>query len=123
MNEVTKSLYAGWQEKLEADRVDCVILRAQKFCHGYVSAKQAFKTYEAEYSSNGIVHLHVDKYRLYGMSELKTFKQTGWNSYTHYLEVIGMYIGSAIGDKSFLSMKVSRMAGVSSSLNTQGRVR
>ncbi|WP_129678622.1 hypothetical protein [Klebsiella variicola] len=118
MNEVTKSLYAGWQDKLEADRVDCIILRAQKFCHGYLSAKQAFKTYEAEYSSNGIVRLHVDKYQLYGISELKTFKQTGWHSYTHYLEVIGMYIGSAIGDKSYLSMNVSRMAGASSSLNT-----
>ena len=110
MNEFTKSLYAGWQDKLEVDRVDCVMLRAQKFCHGYVSAKQAFKTYEAEYSSNGIVHLHVEKSQLYGISELKTFKQTGWHSYTHYLELIDMYIGSAIGDQAYLLMNIKRMA-------------
>lgn len=109
MNGVTKSLYDGWQSKLEADRIECIMNKAQKFHRGYVAAKQAFKNYEAQYLGNGIVQLHVDKSQLYGIAELKTFKQTGWHSYSHYLALIDMYIGSAIGDKAYLLMNISRM--------------
>lgn len=110
MNEFTKSLYAGWQDKLEADQIECIRERAQRFNRGYVSAKQVFKTYKTEYHSNGIVHLYADKSHLYSMSWLKTFKQTGWHSYTHFLELIDVYIASANGDKSYLLMNIGRMA-------------
>lgn len=110
MNEVTQSLYDGWQDKLETDRIALIREKAQKFHRGYVAAKKAFGNYEPKYLGSGIVQLHVDKRHLYGIAELKTFKQTGWHSYSHYLELIDMYIGSAIGDKAYLLMNISRMA-------------
>ena len=110
MNEFTQSLYDGWQGKLEADRIALIKEKAQKFYHGYMAAKKAFGNYEIQYLDNGIVRLHVDKCQLYGIAELKTFKQTCLSSYSHYLELIDMYIGSAIGDKAYLSMNIRRMA-------------
>ncbi|WP_312836681.1 hypothetical protein [Pantoea sp.] len=97
-----RNLQNGYLDKVEQDRVQGVIERAQRLCHGYVSAQKAFRGLEIEYLNNGVARLYCDKWLLTGMTSLKAFKQTGWSYYKHYSGKLGLYITSVVGDRCYM---------------------
>lgn len=81
--------------------------RALNFYYGYISAKKAFKSDDAEYHNDSTAHVVCDKNVLYGMAGLKAFKQTGWTYYRHYSGRFALSISNVIGDKSYVEVKLS----------------
>ena len=101
------SLNEGHAEKMEQYRVMEVKERALNFYYGYISAKKAFKSDDAEYHNDSTARINCDNSLLYGVSRLKSFKQTGWTYYRHYSGRFALSISNAIGDKSYIEVKLS----------------
>lgn len=99
-----RDLQDGYLDKVEQDRVQSVIERAHRICHGYVSARKAFRQLEVEYQNNGVARLYCDKWLLTEMTSLRAFKQTGWSYYKHYSGRLGLYITSVIGDRCYIEI-------------------
>lgn len=99
-----RDLKNGYLDKVGQERVQAVIERAHRLCHGYVSAQKAFRELDIEYQNNGVARLYRDKWPLTGMTSLKAFKQTGWSYYEHYSGKLGLYITSVIGDRCYIKI-------------------
>ncbi|MEN4830003.1 hypothetical protein [Pantoea vagans] len=105
-----RDLQHGYLDKVERDRVQSVIERARRLCHGYVSAKKALRELDVEYQSNGVARLYCDKWALTGMTSLKAFTQTGWSYYNHYSGRMGLYITPVIGDRCYIEINLKNSA-------------
>lgn len=101
------SLNEGHAEKVGQDRIREVKKRASNLYYGYISAKKAFKSDDAEYHSDNTARINCDNSVLYGVSHLKSFKQTGWTYYRHYSGRFALSISNVIGDKSYIEVKLS----------------
>ncbi|MEN4548020.1 hypothetical protein [Pantoea agglomerans] len=103
---IMRDLQNGYLDKVEQDRVQGVIERSYRFCHGYVSAQKALREQDVENQSNGVARLYCDKWALTGITSLKAFKQTGWGYYQHYSGKLGLYITSVIGDRCYIEINL-----------------
>lgn len=101
------SLNEGYVAKSEQDRIREVKKRALNVYYGYISAKKAFKSDDAEYHNDSTARINCDNSVLYGVSRLKSFKQTGWTYYRHYSGRFALSISNVIGDKSYIEVNLS----------------
>lgn len=91
-----------------------IMLRADSFCHAYCAIKSALSTASIDhkfYLGPAIVFTDRNKV-LHAISGLKSFKQTGWVTYTHFSGMLKAFFSTGEPAMLVLLNQPSRKQGV-----------
>ncbi len=108
-SEINTELQAMQAKEAHED----IMLRADSFCYAYCAIKSALSTAAIDHKFFlGPAIIFADKNQaLHAISGLKSFKQTGWVTYTHFTGMLQAFFSTGDSAKLVLLNQASRKQG------------